>query len=95
MPQFDVHRNTGRHRDTIPYVVVVQSSLYDGYRRRVVAPLVRKALLGTPADTRFNPTFMALISVTRRIYFPLVPNLLVGNLALEAAASCISAGLPA
>lgn len=57
MPQFDVHRNTGRHRDTIPYVVIVQSSLYNGYRRRVVVPLVRKALLGTVTDPGFNPGF--------------------------------------
>lgn len=27
MAQFDIHRNTGRHRDDIPYVVLVQSSL--------------------------------------------------------------------
>ena len=42
MTQFDVHRNTGKQKEAIPYVVVVQSSLYDGYRRRVVAPLVRR-----------------------------------------------------
>ena len=29
MAQFDVHRNTGKQRETIPFVVVVQSSLYD------------------------------------------------------------------
>jgi toxin CcdB len=57
MPQFDVHRNTGRHRETIPFVVVVQSSLYNDYRRHVVVPLVRKELLGSIADPRFNPTF--------------------------------------
>ena len=57
MAQFDVHRNTGRQRETIPFVVVVQSSLYDDYRRRVVVPLVRKELLGPLADTSFNPTF--------------------------------------
>jgi toxin CcdB len=57
MPQFDVHRNTGRQREIIPFVVIVQSSLYNDYRRRVVAPLVRKELLGTIADPRFNPTF--------------------------------------
>ena len=39
MAQFDVHRNTGKQRDAIPYVVVVQSSLYDAYRRRVAIPL--------------------------------------------------------
>ena len=57
MPQFDVHRNTGRQRETIPFVVIVQSTLYDDYRRRVVAPLVRKELLGPIADPSFNPTF--------------------------------------
>ena len=57
MPQFDVHRNTGRQRETIPFVVIVQSTLYDDYRRCVVVPLVRKELLGPIADQSFNPTF--------------------------------------
>ncbi len=57
MAQFDVHRNTGRHRDDIPYVVLVQSSLYDAYRRRVVVPLVRKSALGKISNPRFNPRF--------------------------------------
>jgi len=57
MAQFDVHRNTGRHRDTIPFVVVVQSSQYNNYRRRVVVPLVNKSALGKVTNPRFNPTF--------------------------------------
>lgn len=57
MAQFDVHRNPGRHRDRIPFVVIVQSTLYDGYRRRVVVPLVSKASLGKVVNPRFNPTF--------------------------------------
>lgn len=57
MAQFDVHRNTGKHGDDIPYVVLVQSSLYDGYRRRVVVPLVRKSALGKISNPRFNPIF--------------------------------------
>lgn len=57
MAQFDVHRNTGRHRDDIPYVVLVQSSPYDNYRRRVVVPLVNKSVLGKIANPRFNPAF--------------------------------------
>jgi toxin CcdB len=57
MAQFDVHRNTGRHRDDIPYVVLVQSSLYDSYRRRVVVPLVKKSVLGKVANPHFNPAF--------------------------------------
>lgn len=61
MAQFDVHRNKGPLRDSIPYVVVVQSALFDGYRRRVVVPLVQRALLprSTPTvGTRMNPVFV-------------------------------------
>jgi len=57
MAQFDVHRNLGKHRNNIPYVVLVQSSLYDSYRRRVVVPLVRKSVVGKIANPRFNPAF--------------------------------------
>lgn len=57
MAQFDVHRNVGKNRDAIPFVVLVQSALFDSYRRRVVVPLVRKSSLATISDTRFNPTF--------------------------------------
>jgi len=57
MAQFDVHRNTGKHRDTIPYVVVVQSAQFDTYRRRVVVPLVRASAIGEVSYASFNPTF--------------------------------------
>jgi toxin CcdB len=57
MAQFDVHRNTGRQKDGIPFVVVAQSRLFDDYRRRVVIPLVRKAELGQIPNRRLNPTF--------------------------------------
>jgi toxin CcdB len=57
MSQFDVHRNTGRHREEIPFVVVVQSSQFDDYRRRVVVPLVRQSAIGKINHPRFNPTF--------------------------------------
>ena len=57
MAQFDVHRNNGKHRDTIPYVVVVQSKLYDDYKRRVVVPLVKATAVGNVSNARFNPTF--------------------------------------
>ena len=60
MAQFDVHRNTGKQREVIPFVVVVQSSLYDGYRRRVVIPLVRRNSLDRVAefiDSPLNPVF--------------------------------------
>ena len=60
MAQFDVHRNEGALRDSIPFVVVVQSSLFDRYRRRVVVPLVRASALTTGSEvsgSRMNPTF--------------------------------------
>nr|WP_295768063.1 CcdB family protein [Rhodoferax sp.] len=59
MPQFDVHRNRGALRDSIPFVVLVQSSQFDGYRRRVVVPLVLRSALAvgisTQAGARMNP----------------------------------------
>ncbi len=60
MAQFDVHRNKGPLREPIPFVVVVQSSQFDRYRRRVVVPLVRRSALpgNTPtAGSRMNPMF--------------------------------------
>jgi toxin CcdB len=57
MPQFDVHRNKGGNRDSIPYVMVVQSTLFDNYKRRVVVPLVKASAVGKIANPRFNPTF--------------------------------------
>jgi toxin CcdB len=57
MAQFDVHRNSGKHRDTIPFVVVVQSAQFDNYRRRVVVPLVRATAIGKVSYAGFNPTF--------------------------------------
>ena len=64
MAQFDVHRNLGKNGQAIPFVVVVQSSIYDSYRRRVVVPLVRKSELGKISNARFNPTFrIANVSV--------------------------------
>ena len=58
MAQFDLHKNKGPLKDSIPYVVVVQSSLFDGYRRRVVVPLVRRSVLSAGiAGTRMNPSF--------------------------------------
>jgi len=57
MAQFDVYRNTGRQREIIPFIVAVQSSLYDDYGRRVVIPLVKASALGTIANPRLNPTF--------------------------------------
>lgn len=59
MAQFDVYRNKGLRRDAIPFVVVVQSSQFDRYRRRVVVPLVRMKNLSANTPTvgsRMNPS---------------------------------------
>ena len=58
MAQFDVHRNRGHNRDVIPYVVIVQSSVFDDYKRRVVVPLVKKSHVDKVSYPRFNPTFI-------------------------------------
>jgi toxin CcdB len=58
MAQFGVHRNRGADRDAIPYVVVVQSAIFEGYKRRVVAPLVKKSYIDRITLPRFNPTFI-------------------------------------
>jgi len=58
MAQFDVHRNIGKQREAILYVV--QSSLFDSYRRRVVIPLVRRSSLDNAATlvgSTLNPAF--------------------------------------
>ena len=60
MAQFDIHRNKGPLRQAIPFVVVVQSSQFDRYRRRVVVPLVRRSALPGNSPTvgsRMNPAF--------------------------------------
>jgi toxin CcdB len=57
MAQFDVHRNTGRQKDAIPFVVIVQSTQFRNYRRQVVVPLVRANALGAIQFPAFNPAF--------------------------------------
>jgi toxin CcdB len=69
MAQFDVHRNRGVNRDAIPYVVVVQSAIFDGYQRRVVVPLVKRSHLEKIALPRFNPTF--IVEGTQVVLHPL------------------------
>jgi toxin CcdB len=58
MAQFDVHRNRGQNQDSIPFVVIVQSSVFDDYKRRVVVPLVKKSHVDKISHPRFNPTFV-------------------------------------
>ena len=69
MAQFDVHRNSGKHKDAVPFVVVVQSAQFDNYRRRVVVPLVRATAIGKVNYAGFNPTFK--IRGTSVVFHPL------------------------
>ena len=60
MAQFDVHRNIGLNKQAIPFVVIVQSSLFDKYRRIVVVPLIKTSDLKNTSvqiGTRLNPAF--------------------------------------
>ena len=60
MAQCDVHKNIGKHREAIPDIVIIQSSLFDSYRRRVVIPLVRSSHLDNAAAlarSALNPAF--------------------------------------
>lgn len=56
MSQFDVHRNIGLHRVEIPFVVVVQSSRFASFGRRVVVPLVAASQV-TVTEPNLNPSF--------------------------------------
>ena len=69
MAQFDVHRNTGPSRVSTPFVVIVQSSQFDGYRRRIVAPLVKENTIGAHTLRTLNPKFT--IQNTRVVLNPL------------------------
>ena len=60
MAQFDVHAYRGPRRDDVAYVVLVQSALFDGYRRRVVVPLLRRDVLRPgmkSVGSRLTPVF--------------------------------------
>ncbi|MCZ2104099.1 MAG: CcdB family protein [Comamonadaceae bacterium] len=60
MAQFDVHAYLGGQRADVAYVVLVQSALFDDYRRRVVVPLVRRSALPpgmSSVGSRLNPVF--------------------------------------
>ncbi|GAA0586272.1 CcdB family protein [Caenispirillum bisanense] len=56
MRQFDVVRNTGRSRTEAPYWLIVQSTAYAAYDRRVVIPLVPAERLPLP-QRAINPSF--------------------------------------
>jgi len=57
MAQFDVHKNPGKQSPHIPFVVVVQSAIFDDFGRRMVVPLVRASDFGRVEEGSFNPSF--------------------------------------
>jgi toxin CcdB len=60
MAQFDVHRNNGLQKANNPFVVLVQSVLFDDYRRRLVVPLVRLSAMPVKSEiigSRLNSQF--------------------------------------
>jgi len=54
--QLDVHRNPGRNKRVVPFVVVVQSNRFRGSARRAVVPLVEAEAFGQ-ADSDIGPHF--------------------------------------
>lgn len=67
MSQFDVHRNIGRQAAQVPYVVVVQSAVFDARRRRVVVPLVAGDLLAREVNLPASPVNPAFTVEGRRV----------------------------
>ena len=67
MSQFDVHRNIGRQAAQVPYVVVVQSAVFDARRRRVVVPLVAGDLLARQVDLPASPVNPSFTVEGRRV----------------------------
>lgn len=45
MAQFDVHRNPGRQRDAVPFVVILQSARFDRFSTRFVAALALRSVV--------------------------------------------------
>ena len=64
MPQFDVHVNPGRNRQTFPYVVNVQSRRFDGAASRVVVPLAR-----SPAPLEADRRLMPKLVIVAETFF--------------------------
>ena len=46
MGQFDVYLNQGRTRNSVPFVLVIQSDRFESSTHRIVVPLVLRSELG-------------------------------------------------
>ena len=58
MAQFDVHKNPGANRASTPFVVVVQSSIFNENPRRVVVPLMKESAVSQVRRSALTPTFV-------------------------------------
>ncbi|MCX7050288.1 MAG: CcdB family protein [Proteobacteria bacterium] len=57
MARFDIYATPGRHADSTPYLLDVQSDLLDGLDSRVVIPLRRRERFpAVPLADRLTPT---------------------------------------
>lgn len=99
MAQFDVHRNPGRNRLAIPFVIVVQPRRFDAHARRLVAPLLAAALPAAARYPELAPRFriegqevvldpLQLQTVPREVLGPVI-----ASLADDAASSRIIAAI--
>lgn len=80
MAQFDVHRNVGAMRSSMPFIVVVQSKQFDSFYRRAVVPLVlKKDMSGSlsKSRSRTNPEFV--IERQTVVLHPLEMNTIPAN----------------
>jgi toxin CcdB len=64
MAQFDVHRNIGRGRDGVPYLLNVQSNRFAGSRLRIVVPLLTSDPM---ASTRYPSLAQTFVIEGRRL----------------------------
>lgn len=90
MAQFDVYRNPGQTRQHVPFVVVVQSAIFDSYERRMVIPLVRASSFAQTEPTRFNPAFT--VEGVRVILHPLEMSSIPASRLAEPVASLADHG---
>ena len=58
MAQFDVCRNTGTTRGRSPFLLILQSTLFKGFDRRVVIPMTLRSVLPRDIDSKLCPPFV-------------------------------------
>ncbi|WP_448191771.1 CcdB family protein [Azospirillum sp. sgz301742] len=79
MAQFDVHRNPGRTKTAIPFVLVVQSDRWEERPDRVVVPLVLASEVSY-RDKTLNPEFVieGIAVLMNPLQIATIPNRVLG-----------------